>query len=194
MHKQLNKITWTQPLYRGVDINEIMELVSSHVTQYKHGNINDLLLYAQKGYVEVPTKETCDFVHQWGKLKNLEGSMRFVRDESKTKISVENQMHIVHYECDSRQVFKKYRALEKLVKGTRKLTKRPENESSEYWLDDMVLMVALFISDDLEQLKMLEPYSTNAITKRMNSSQFKHWYKLVHPDTKYIKTQIPTKQ
>jgi len=120
--------------------------------------------------------------------------MRFVRDESKTKISIENQTNAFHYECDSRQVFKKYRALEKLVKGTRKLTKRPENESSEYWLDDMVLMVALFISDDLEQLKMLEPYSTNAITKRMNSSQFKHWYKLVHPDTKYIKTQIPTKQ
>lgn len=182
-------------LYSGINVTDFGLWIRAEV-EYRHGQIEDLLVSTNKSpAVKVCSKNLINFLDLYGVDPKFDGTFTVVRKENNYNIKLkdlENSGNVtIRYECNSRQVLKPVTNLTKTIEAQRKLAGTSLN-LREWQINDVTLIRAL--SQDIHNaILLLEPFSTSRLIKRLKSPEFRHRFKLIHPDTKFIKTEQPKK-
>lgn len=177
-------------LYNGINKTDF-ELWINTEAEYRHGQIEDLSITCNSNMsiIKVCSRNLMEFLKLYGIEPNFEGSFSVIRKANKYAISLSNPECKLRYECNSRSILKPINNLAKTIEAQRKLAGTSLNIGN-WQISDVMLIHALSQSVH-EAILLLEPFSTNRIVKRLKSTEFRHKFKLIHPDTKFIKTEQP---
>jgi len=196
MYERILKYRKTENLSQGIDVSNFTDLIY-HKTEYKHGRIEDLRItpvftMTSTGLKEalVMSRDATLFIQQWRKLP-LSGQLVIEHDneENRSCFSIEEKQYNLYYECDSRKIFKTLNDLSKTIVGAANLSGKKLWEG-HYSIPTSHLMAAVLLDDTQKAVHMLRSYSVNSVYNKLKTPEFKHYYKIIHPDTNIIEEKI----
>ena len=187
---KINKVILYQcPLYDGVNTYEIQGKFLHKKTFYRHGNVNNTEIEAyDNSKVQVPSKEITDILKNWNLHTIYKGlfKLRHDHEKSTSSVYVDCNKH-TKYECDSRKILKDLNDVFTVFQSTRKMLGISEFEYKKYGFPPIQLLLTAALCNNHERtMSLLNNYSTRSILNTINSSKFKHIFKLVHPSTTFI--------
>jgi len=189
MYKRTLKKEISENFNTGINISDFSDYVNYN-TEYKHGDMYDLTIIGTnyKQILKIPSREVMTILKTWGIDAKYSGTFTLTLDHEKSTrfIKVNNDIEFNKYVCDSRAILKNINTLSKNIRGARNLAGRKESDG-RWGLSTQLLLTAVMCSDPVISMQLLDKIQTQVIVKELKSAKFKHIYKLIHPDTEFIK-------
>lgn len=180
-------------IQNGVELDDIKDYIS-HETYYKHKDMCNVKISGPNdNAITLPTKDIMDIFKMWGIQKYYSGiftvSRKLTYNDIRLNAEVFGQKFKTSYECNSRKVLKELNELERIITAHSKLANTDIYEGSS-GAPTQLLLIAGLINDPNRAVHLLKGYKIYTIIKRIKSAEFRHIYKIVHPDTTFNVTEL----
>ena len=155
----------------------------THHRNYKHGFVYDLLIQPNsriQDEIRVPSVSLINVLETWGISNFVSDTIRVMNNEG--RLNIHTNMMQLRYKCNTREIFKPLNNLIKSLEATKKMNKM-QSFNPKYKLTDTVLLSTLKLPNLTNQISALTLYDTFSVIDRLKNNQFRHYYKILHPNT-----------
>jgi len=205
----------TGSLYRGymrtgVNLHKLPSHALTHVKNIKHKSFyTDLIIERNTPFerLQVISEDSVDFLKRWGfeipfdyeilyyeSLRNYinpntdKATQNIINPKQKGLLIEVDKTHEYTYECNNNKILKN---ITNLIKGIQAFNTLAKADTAKgIYPTQSLLMHHVLQERTNESVQQLRKYKSNKIISVLMSPLFKHHYKIIHPDTKVIKTKI----